>query len=266
MLRVAVVLVCLGSIANADPLLRPETYGTTIGPPGYLATLTPSSTKADVAALTPPSGGDPAYIEFEKDGRLRYILIGPLPDDAGAILDKAWGKGAVDRWKQTYWLNARTGWRVKYTPWIHQLEISGYIPVAAQLGSGLDLAVLRPPVFGLTEDEISKAYPSWKHDPLGGGYFVVPGQEWGSDDNTVGVSFDPKTKKANQVEIAMNYVTDEQRAALLALLEAKWGPSKAVKIKDEDGVAFPKAKGVRVTAIERSTREIGAFVLELERP
>jgi hypothetical protein len=208
-------------------------FGAAAAPPGPLATLRPWMQHAEIATLVPrfATGGElPAgpedvrlALDFDREGRLRSVLVSGLPAGARGVLERAWGP----RDAAGIWWNPDGGWRAILDEGLHALQLFPYVPAGRLLGPGPGIAALPRPILGATRDQLAKVYPT----PL-----TLPPTEDGVGPIPVGIDFDANGH-ANRVTIALPCATSARKDELIKLLEAKWGAAKRTK----QGRAFSAA-------------------------
>jgi hypothetical protein len=220
-------------------------FGAAPEPPGVLASLRPGMSRDDVAKLSPrhltedvPAGPEDVRVtvDLAKSGHVRSVLVGGLPPNARALLEKAWGAGTV-------WFNPDRGWRAELDDNLHTLQLTGYIPTTKILGGGPGIALFAKPLLGATREQIVAAYPMARAD---GKRLVIelPPSEGGV--GRVVLVFDPTKLRVKRMTIELPYDTDARRAELLKLMSVKWGtptaksavlvfPTDTVQIEVSDG-------------------------------
>lgn len=220
-------------------------FGSRVAPPGLLATLPPGAPAAELAKHHAGTGELPlgpedvrAAIETDTEGRLRSIMIAGLPANAPALLERAWGAPTRTARGPT-WFDPERGWRARYDESLQAVELTGYLPARAWLGSGVTIAALPAPVLGATRAQLTAKYP------LRGDTIALPPIEDGSVATTAKVTFDQGTKRVSQLAIELPFDTAARRDELVKLLEAKWGAAR----RTGAALVFP-AKGLQIVVRE----------------
>jgi hypothetical protein len=213
-------------------------FGGQAQPPGVLAGLRPGMTRAEVAQLAPryltsdvPAGPEDVRVtvDMAKSGHVRSVLLGGLPANARAILEKAWGASAESA-DGRVWFNPERGWRAELVDSLQTLQLTGYIPASKILGGGPGIALFAKPVLGATRDQIAASYPTMVKSAGAKLVIELPPSEGGV--GRLVLAFD-QTQRAKKLTMELPYDTEARRDELLKLMTAKWGtptPRSAVLV------------------------------------
>jgi hypothetical protein len=214
--------------------------GASAHPPGPLAPVRPWMQRAELARLVPqfvtgselPAGPEDVRLALDlaRDGRLRSILVGGLPENARDVITQAWGTP-----DGLTWWNPNAGWRAQLDVNLRTLQLFPYVPAAKLLGGGVGIAALARPILGARRDQIAQAYPA----PL-----ALPPIEDGVGPTPVAIDFDPNGR-ARKLVIKLPFATPTRRDELVKLLEAKWGTAR----RGAGTYTFPTSK-LRIEARE----------------
>jgi hypothetical protein len=211
-----------------------------------LAQLSPRHLATDI-----PAGPEDVRVtvDLAKSGHVRSVLVGGLPANARAILDKAWGN-AVEGADGPEWFNPERGWRAVYMDSLQTVQLTGYIPATKILGGGPGIALFTKPLLGATRDQISAAYPMTRVD---GKKLVIelPPSEGGAGKVTLS-HFDGTSQRAKRLTMEVPYDTEARRDELLKLMTAKWGtptPKAAVLVFPTDKVKIEVTDGAKRLAV-----------------
>ena len=237
-------------------------FGTTVGGPGSLASLAMGTPRAKVPAVYAdgsevPAGVEDVRVVVDIDERVKGIRIVGLPPTAGDALSAAWGTPAVIDSVPT-WFSPQRGLRARYDAKLGVVHIAEYMPLVALLGQGDRLAL---PVLGLTEKQLAATYPKF-HSMQGGGTIALPPTELASSPTMIGVAIDPTSGEVARAMFAVPFVTAANKAAVVALLEAKWGKSRLVERAGQKRLTFPSSKARVEVSIDDAA---SVFVVELTR-
>lgn len=237
-------------------------FGSSVGAPGSLASITIGTPRAKVPALYAdgsevPAGVEDVRVVVDVDDRVKGFRIVGLPDNAGDAIEAAWGAPVVIDSVPT-WFAPKRAMRARYDARLGVVQISEYMPIAALLGPGDKLAL---PVLGLTEKQLAAAYPKFRAQQ-GGGTIALPPTELASAPTMIGVAVDPRSGQVERAAFAVPFVTAANKAAVLAVLEAKWGKSQLVARGGQKRLTFPSSKArVAVTVDDAAA----VLVIELSR-
>jgi hypothetical protein len=237
-------------------------FGTSVGAPGSLASIAIGTPRANVPA--PYASGDevPAGVEdvrvvVDLDERVKGFRIVGLPSTAGDALAAAWGAPIVIDSVPT-WFAPKRGMRARYDAKLGVVQIAEYMPIAALLGPGDQIAL---PILGLTEKQLAAAYPKFRAQQ-GGGTIALPPTELASAPTMIGVALDPRSGEVARAMFAVPFVTAANKAAVVAVLEAKWGKAQLVDRGGAKRLTFPSSKA----RVEVSVDDAAAvLVIELSR-
>lgn len=217
-------------------------FGATVGAPGSLASLAMGTPRAKVPALYAdgaevPAGVEDVRVVVDIEDTVKAIRIVGLPPTAGDSLSAAWGAPVIVDSVPT-WFAPQRALRARYDARLGVVQIAEYMPLAALLGRGDGIAL---PILGLTVKQLSAAYPKFRA-AQGGGTIALPPTELATAPTMVGVAIDPTSGQVARAMFAVPFVTAANKAAVVAVLEAKWGKARMVERAGQKRLTFPSSK------------------------
>jgi hypothetical protein len=229
-------------------------FGGAVEPPGVLAALRPGMTRSEVAQLAPrylepevPAGPEDVRItvNLAKSGHVEAIQLGGLPENARALLEKAWGASVetTELDGARVWFNPDRGWRAMLVENVGLLNFTGYVPASKILGAGKGIALFAKPLLGATREKISAMYRSLVRAEGKKLVIELPPSEGGV--GRLVLAFD-QAQRAKTMTLELPYDSDARRDELLKLMSAKWGTPKARAA----ALVFPAASGAEKLSIE----------------
>ena len=227
--------------------LTTDFFGAAVAPPGPLAQLKLGMSRDDMRKMSTelargaevPAGPEDVRlaVDYGSDDRVRSVLVAGLPPNAAEMIVKAWGAPEEVSDAPT-WFNPRNGWRARYDAQLGVVQLTEYMPLMAMLGAGDTLAI---PLIGLTEQQIASAFPK-RQQTKAGIAIALPPTEFATALTMVGLTFDPSTGRTTAAVFALPFDTQQHKAMLVAVLEAKWGKSKEKLHRGKRVLTFPGAK------------------------
>jgi hypothetical protein len=237
-------------------------FGNAVGAPGSLASLPIGTARDKVPAIYASGAEVPAGVEdirvvVDVDDRVNGFRIVGLPPTAGDALAAAWGAPVIIE-SQPTWFSPQRGLRARYSASLGVVQIAEYMPLAALLGQGDRIAL---PVLGLTAKQLSSTYPKFRATQ-GGGTITLPPTELASAPTMIVTAIDPASGEVARAAFAVPFVSAANKAAVVAVLEAKWGKSRVVDRAGQKRLTFPASKA----RVEVSIDDAGSvLVVELSR-
>jgi len=209
-------------------------FGKTVAPPGPLAKLKAgmpakqAEEQLNAANERNELDGVHWWMGLAKDGKLDVTLM-EFPTAKKGLVAEAWGPGQDTvraRDPATVWFNPELGIRAELSDERDHstLRFFPYTPLAKLLGDGPAIAALSKPIVGLSQAEATKNYPELAdHD----GHLWLPATEWEFGGGTP-VSPYPMEGTIESVAFEIPYKKDDpkSKAAVIAVLEKKWGKAK----------------------------------------
>ncbi len=237
-------------------------FGTAVGAPGSLASLPIGTPRGKVPAMYAtgaevPAGVEDVRVVVDLDERVNGFRIVGLPPNAGDALAAAWGAPVVIE-SQPTWFSPQRGLRARYNASLGVVQIAEYMPLAALLGQGDRIAL---PVLGMTEKQLATTYPKFRATQ-GGGTITLPPTELASAPTMIVTAFDPANGVVARAAFAVPFVTAANKAAVVAVLEAKWGKARVVDRAGQKRLTFPSSKERVEVAVDDAG---GVLVVELSR-
>jgi hypothetical protein len=232
------------------PAMTAAFWGAPGDPPLAIAQVKPGMMKHQIESVVPPAitrlgsfAEDKARVSFlgeDRPGGLQEITIFMNSDHARGVLLKAWGEGEVEPEEagmstdfdpRHLWFDPATGWRATLHPakpgridafgTAHDdmLVFTHFIPTAALLGDGPEVAALAASPFGKTIEEAAPSYPGLSSNVL-----ALPPTELA--EQTLAVFVLDAKAKIDTVKLSLRY-TAKGRAALKEAFTKKWGAPNA---------------------------------------
>ncbi len=237
-------------------------FGKAVGAPGSLASVAIGTERAKVPALYAngtevPAGVEDVRVVVDIEDRVKGYRIVGLPPTAGDALAAAWGTPVIIDSLPT-WFAPQRGLRARYDAQLGVVQIAEYMPLVALLGQGDRIAL---PIVGLTQKQLAAAYPKFRA-VNGGGTIALPPTELASAPTMIGVAIDPTSGEVARAMFAVPFATAANKAAVVAVLEAKWGKSRLIDRAGQKRLTFPSSKA----RVEVSVDDAAAvLVVELSR-
>jgi hypothetical protein len=236
-------------------------FGNAVGAPGSVASVALGTPRDKVPAMYAggaevPAGVEDVRVVVDAGERVTGYRIVGLPPTAGDAIAAAWGAPVVVDSLPT-WFAPQSGLRARYDARLGVVLISEYMPLAALLGQGDQIAL---PVLGLTEKQLSSSYPTFQK-AQGGGTITLPPMELASTPTTIVAAYNTRGE-ATRAMFAVPYATAANKAAVIALLETKWGASRAIERAGKKRLTFPTSKARVEVLVDEAA---ATLVIELSR-